>query len=82
VPKLTQRLVESLRADGADGGARIVWDGTVPGFGVRVTPAGHKSYVIQYRSQDRSRRFTIGNVNVLMPLEARKKAQSLLAGCP
>ena len=56
-----------------------MFDETVPGFGVRVFRSGRKSFVIQYRSQKRSRRFTLGNCNILTPLQARKKAQSLLA---
>jgi hypothetical protein len=77
--RLTQKLIDSLRPDERD---RIVFDKTVPGFGVRVFRSGRKSYVIQYRSQKRTRRFTLGNCNVLTPLQARKKAQSLFAGCP
>ena len=79
MPRLTQRLIDSLRPESRD---RIVFDETVPGFGVRVFRSGRKSYLIQYRSQKRTRRYTLGNCNVLTPLQARKKAQSLLAGCP
>jgi len=77
MPKLTQRFIEALRADGGD---EIVFDETVPGFGVRVYRSGRKSYVIQYRSQKRTRRYTIGNCNVLTTLQAREEARSLLAG--
>ena len=76
MPRLTQQLIDSLRPDGRD---RIVFDETVPGFGVRVFRSGRKSYMIQYRSQKRTRRFTLGNCAILTPLQARKKAQSLLA---
>ena len=79
MPRLTQRLVDSLRPDERD---RIVFDEEIPGFGVRLFRSGRKSYVIQYRAQKRTRRFTLGNCNVLTPLQARKRAQSLLAGCP
>ena len=78
MPKLTQRFVDSLRADGAD---RVVFDKTVPGFGVRVFPSGRKSYVIQYRAQKRTRRFTLGDCALFTPLQARKKAAALLIGC-
>ncbi len=77
MPRLTQKLIDSLRPDGRD---RIVFDEIVTGFGVRVCRSGHKSYMIQYRSQKRSRRFTLGNCNILTLLQARKRAQSLLAG--
>ncbi len=76
MPKLTQQLIDSLCADERD---RIVFDETVPGFGVRVFRSGRKSFLIQYRSKKRTRRYTLGNCNVLTPLQARKKAKSLLA---
>ncbi len=76
MPKLTQRLIDSLRPESRD---RIVFDETVPGFGVRVFRSGRKSYLIQYRSKKRTRRYTLGNCNVLTPLQARKRAKSLLA---
>jgi hypothetical protein len=78
MPRLTPKLFNSLCPD--ENRDRIVFDETVPGFGVRVFRSGRKSFVIQYRSQKRSRRYTLGNCNVLTSLQARRKAQSLLAG--
>ena len=43
MPKLTQRFVDSLRADGGD---RIVFDSELRGFGVRVLRSGRKSWLI------------------------------------
>jgi len=59
MPKLTQQLIASLYPD--ENKDRIVFDETVPGFGVREFRTGHKSYLIQYRSQKRTRRCTLGN---------------------
>jgi hypothetical protein len=44
--KLTKRVV-----DGAEAGASaaILWDDEVKGFGLRVSPGGSKSYVLNYR---------------------------------
>jgi hypothetical protein len=78
MPRLTQKLIESLRPD--ENQDYIVFDETVPGFGVRVFPSGRKSYLIQYRVQKRSRRYTLGNCNILTPLEARKRARSSWPG--
>lgn len=78
MPLLTQGLIDSLRPD--ENRDRIVFDKALTGFGVRVCRSGYKSYMIQYRSQNRTRRYTLGNCNVLTPLQARKKARSLLAG--
>ena len=76
MPKLTQRLIDSLRPEDRD---RIVFDETVPGFGVRVFRSGRKSYVIQYRSQKRTRRYTLGDCALFTPAEVRKKAARYLA---
>ena len=43
MPRLTQRLIDSLRAEERD---RIVFEEMLPGFGVRVLRSGRKSYVI------------------------------------
>jgi hypothetical protein len=32
------------------GDRAICWDLALPGFGLMVTSAGHRSYVVQYRS--------------------------------
>jgi hypothetical protein len=41
-------------------GQRIIWDGDVKGFGVRITARGAKSFILDYRSGQRQRRLTIG----------------------
>ena len=44
-------------------GNRVVFDATVKGFGIRVTAAGAKAFVVRYRrrSDSRQRLFTIGS---------------------
>jgi integrase len=73
--KLTPSLVRKARAEnGAD--RTIIWDTKTTGFGLQVTAAGHKSFVIQYRAKGRSRRMAIDGV---LDLEsARKRARALL----
>ncbi len=76
MPKLTKRLIDNLTNDGGD---RIEWDTELRGFGVRVTPKGVKSFVIQYRNASgRSRRHTIGQFGTWTVDEARTEARSLL----
>ena len=54
----------------------IFWDVKLSGFGLQVTAAGHKSYVVQYRSGGRSKRM---KVDGRLSLEqARKRARVLL----
>lgn len=73
--RLTKRSVEQLDTAGAD---YFVWDGELPGFGVRVMPSGRKSYLIQYRAGGRSRRRSIGAHGVLTADQARAEARKLL----
>jgi len=64
----------------AAGRAVIAWDTELPGFGVRVTPAGVRSYVVQYRTRAGiSRRMTLGRHGVLTAEQARTRARSALA---
>ena len=43
-------------------GAKITYDGEVTGFGARVTAAGSRAFVLNYRTRaGRERRYTIGD---------------------
>lgn len=78
--RLTKRLVDSLNPGSRD---QFVWDPELAGFGCKVTPAGRKVYVLQYRPRIRGRssaprRITLGKHGELTPDEARKLAADLL----
>ena len=47
MPKITKRLVESLRVEAGD---VFAWEDELRGFGVRVKPSGARSYLVQYRN--------------------------------
>ncbi|RYE73961.1 MAG: DUF4102 domain-containing protein, partial [Oxalobacteraceae bacterium] len=55
--KLTKRLVEAAEVKAAE---YVLWDGDIPGFGVRIMPSGRRTYFIQYRVGTRSRKLAIG----------------------
>jgi integrase len=74
--KLTKRMVEAIAVGEAD---VLVWDDTLRGFGVKVTPKGARVYVLQYSFGGRSRRVTIGRHGELTVEEARRKALVLRA---
>lgn len=74
--KITRSSVESLEPAGA---FTYLWDSTQPGFGVRVTAAGVKSYVLRYRIHGRQRIKTLGRVNVLDLTQAQALAKTKLA---
>ena len=70
--KLTKRIVDAAEAQSKD---YVIWDDELPGFGLRVFTSGKRSYLIQYRSAGRSRRYTIGQHGVWTPELARKEAK-------
>jgi integrase len=75
VKKLTAAFVREARAE--HGKERTVyWDAALPSFGLVVTERGAKSYVIQYRSGQVSRRYTINSVLGLE--DARREARAIL----
>src|SRR6266545_1952980 len=77
VGAITKRGVDALRPGRVDA---FLWDRELSRFGMKVTPAGAKSYVIQYRLGRRLRRYTIGRHGApWTPDLARKEALRLLA---
>ena len=59
---------------------KMLWDDKIKGFGVKVTPAGTKIYLFQYRIGGRgakTRRFTIGKHGALTPDKARREADRI-----
>jgi integrase len=72
VPKLSKRIVDGAEPQSTD---YVIWDDELPGFGLRVFKSGKRSYLIQYRSAGRSRRYSIGVHGVWTPELARKEAK-------
>jgi integrase len=58
---------------------RIEFDDAVPGFGVRARAGGSKVYVVQYAIGEKTRRMTLGKVELQGVDKARDKAKSILA---
>ncbi len=72
MPKITKRVVDAAEVREKD---YVIWDDELPGFGLRVFASGKRSYVIQYRTSGRSRRYTIGLHGVWTPETARQEAK-------
>jgi integrase len=73
--KITKRVVDAYQPTGR---LDFIWDTEVKGFGVIITPAGSKSFILNYRNQDnRSRRKTIGKCGHLTVEQARELAKEL-----
>ncbi|GJD94154.1 tyrosine-type recombinase/integrase [Methylobacterium iners] len=57
----------------------IVFDEALPGFGIRVRSGGKRTFIVQFRIGTKSRRLSLGSVEVLDPEEARRRARDALA---
>ena len=67
--KLTDARIGKLKAGDVE---YMVWDTRIAGFGVRVRPTGHKSYVYHRHAEGQSRKFTFGPVALGSVDEARR----------
>ncbi|HUP24105.1 MAG TPA: Arm DNA-binding domain-containing protein, partial [Thermoanaerobaculia bacterium] len=75
--RLTSEYVDRLEPPAS--GHRIAWDVDVAGFGARVTAAGVRAYILNYRTRaGRQRRITLGRASALTASQARKLAKEEL----
>ena len=72
---LTPRLARESRPGGKD---TILFDKTLPGFGLRVHPSGRKVWIVQVRIEGRSRRIVIARHGEMELAEARRRARDML----
>lgn len=73
--KLTKRNIDAIKPTGED---HFVWDSILPGFGIRVSPQGRKTFVLQYRFKGRTQRVSIGRVSIVALDKAKRDAKILL----
>lgn len=59
-------------------GQKDIWDTKLPGFGLRISSYGTKSFILIYRFKGKSRRFTIGRYPIVSLAIARKDALNAL----
>lgn len=84
--RITKRAVDTLSPKVVPDGALrpdFLWDTDVTGFGCKVTAAGRKVYLFQYRTRSQTKktapkRITLGTHGQLTPDQARKLAAKLL----
>lgn len=75
--QLTEEMVRRLKAP--DEGRIEVRDAIVPGFGVRVTDRGTKTYFAVLKKDGRRKRFNLGNAPDTRLKDARAEARKLQA---
>lgn len=78
--KVTKRAVDAMQPGARDG---FIWDTELPGFGVRCTPGGVRSFVLKYPAPGgrhaESRRITLGRYGPLTVEQGRRAAVQALA---
>lgn len=76
--RISKRAVDAALPASKDS---YLWDDELKGFGLKVTPAGKKVFLVQYRlggRNGRTRRYTIGQLGTVTPEQARIEARRLL----
>lgn len=74
--RLSASVIASLPPPSS--GQAFLWDDSLPGFGIRVSAAGRKTFVCQGRVNGRSVRVTVGRADTLTTEQARQLAKSRL----
>ena len=74
MPKITETLVRRASPEAT---TKIQYDDELAGFGLRVTKAGTKAFIINYHINKRERRFTIGSYPTWSAGAAREEAKRL-----
>jgi integrase len=76
---ITKREIDAAEYDRSGPGQQILYDGDLPGFGIRLYPSGKKAFVLRYRNAGGQLRFlTIGQYGVLTLVQARDLARRAL----
>jgi len=71
---LTDRTLRALKPSAKQ---EDHWDRSLPGFGVRVSPSGRRSFVVMYYAP-KKRRMTLGAYPAMSLADARQEAKSVL----
>jgi integrase len=72
--RLTNTKAKTLPTP-TDKGQVFHWDDGMRGFGLRITSAGSRSWIVQGRVNGKTSRYTLGSIELLTADAARKRAQ-------
>ena len=83
--KLTKTAIDNAKYDGSeyqgkDGKTKfsrfVLWDEELPGFGLRITPTGVKTFVVSYRVNGRKRLMKVGRYGKMTLDRAKRRART------
>ena len=75
--KLNKSAIDKLTPPST--GYSLHWDDNPPGFGLRITASGVRSFIVQKRINGKEHRTTLGRYGILTPEQARREAQKFLS---
>jgi integrase len=73
---LSDLAIRKMTSEGKD--RREVWDARLPGFGIRISSTGTKTFILMCRVDGRARRMTLGRYPVVSLAQARDHALTAL----
>ena len=74
----TDRFLKSIKA--AEKGKRVViYDAQIPGFGIRVTTTGAKSWIFRYMLRGKAREMGLGSLSTRSLADARTERNTIRA---
>ena len=76
--RLTKSVIDALHSSPKSD--VVYWDAGCPGFGVKITPKGHKVFIVLYRTGragSKLRKYTIGPYGRVTLHQARVAAQKV-----
>lgn len=82
--RLTKRVIDTAEYEGKQYESGnwqrcVLWADNPPGFGLRITHAGTKSFILKYRNESgKTRQMTLGKYGVLTLKQAREVAREKL----
>lgn len=74
--ELTAVFIQALKAP--ENGQLDYWDARTPGFGLRVSKSGRKSWTVMYRFRGLQRRMVVGTFPIVGLSDARQLARNIL----
>ena len=89
--KLTTEILQAAQYEGEkrqskSGKTRwtdyIIWDEATPSLGLRISHTGRKTFIVRYRADGRKRQKTLGTIQEITLVNARKQAIQLNTAHP
>ncbi len=79
IDKITKTLISDIEKKVKPPKVYEIYDTDLPGFLIRIQPSGSIAFIVSYRFKGKRNRITIGQSNKISAVQARDKADKILA---